>query len=169
MTFIDGYADAATHARFLDDLERSAEAVVRMAMFFVLNGQDVVIKGIKRAPSHAEHRQYRDSGDLYVKDADGKWRRTEVKHLKYAFTSGDDWPFPRFIVCSRYKWDNASPKPHEFYILSWDMRHAAVCCGYTAADWTTYTTTPHNSTREETFWVCPIELIKFIDLKVPVT
>lgn len=160
--------DDQTHAWFLRELTKSTAAVMVVASYFVRRGRDVIIRGLKKAPTHGDWEEYADGGDMQVKGKDGYYRRIEVKHLSVNFTCSQDWPFHDFIVCAKHSWDAADPKPLAYYILPKNMTHAAICMGETSKSWTVKTRRDSRiKAYSQEFYFCPLDLVTFNPITVP--
>ena len=122
-------------------------------------GHNVIVRGVHVRPS-VEHRgDYRDEGDLEIT------KRIEVKHRQFAFTSADDYPFDSVMVTIAHCHDRAHPKPSGYFILNATCTVAAYVPGDTEPQWTRVTCLSRGRDRE--FYVCPVSLVRFIDLVIP--
>jgi hypothetical protein len=83
-------------------------------------GYRVTVLPSTRAEKHKDWADHSDDGDLEIA------MRIEVKHLSMEFTCDLDWPFRKFIVCSKHSYDSAPHKPLSYYYVNKSMTHAAV-------------------------------------------
>lgn len=151
----------ANHARFLNHLDASLEAVMHVAQWLVKCGKSVRIAGVRRAPSQESWQEYVDSGDLEISE------RIEVKRLSREFSDINDWPFgSKFIVCAKHAWDAADIKPKAFVILSKSMKTAAVVKRESADSWyvETRTDSRYDAVTQE-FYLCPLDQVEFMEIE----
>ena len=147
------------HEGFLARLDASQPAVKLVAEWLSSRGVETIIKPSSRAPTHAEWRNHSDKGDL---------RSTvvvEVKHLSCKFTSAADWPFPDIIVCGAHSWDRANPKPWRFFYINPPKTHALIVSGLHSDRWSKeWRKVAHLDNEEREFYICPVDLGRFIKL-----
>ena len=156
-----------THARFQRNLVKSDLSVRFFANILRLKGYQVRVPDLVVSPTPGEHKEYADTGDLFVDHPGYGVLRIEVKHLKVQFTSALDWPYsPKFIVCGRDSWDRASEKPFSYNILNRDKTHVAIVRGKTSSAWYVEKRPDerYGSTYWQEFYFCPMEAVRFSEL-----
>lgn len=150
------------HARFIEHLDESHTAVVKVAEWLSKMGNTVQIAGLHKRKLHEDWKAYADGGDLFIQ------QRIEVKRRSVDFTSRKDWPYgDKFIVCAKHSFDRAKQKPYAYLILNSSMTHAAVVkVASSRKQWTVEqkTDTRYPDTYRQDFYLCPIELVRFIKL-----
>ncbi len=146
--------------RFKNHFRESHDAVWTVANRLADRGYPVTVNPTKYVECRENWDDYSDRGDLYVQ------LRVEVKKLGVYFTSRKDWPFGgKFIVCAKHSFDGANPRPHCYYILNNKKTHAALVMSDTSKNWYTEKRTDkryENMTQD--FYLCPLNLVKFITL-----
>lgn len=99
------------------------------------HAQDVLLKGVKLAPTVGDWREYSDHGDFNL----GKRLvRCEAKKCSRMFTCEADWPFrdaDAFIVMSESAWQRAEVKPSRIFITNCDWTHVATVNGASYEHW----------------------------------
>ena len=120
------------HERFVNHLEQSKEGVWLVANW--LNQRhnfNVTVTANAVSNGYEARLKYVDFGDLYIN------QRVEVKSLSASFTCKEDWTFgSHLIVCAKHSYDNATPKPYMYVLLSKEKTHAIVIMGRDHAKWT---------------------------------
>lgn len=148
------------HNKFLSHLENSKPAVFLAAKWLADHGYIVQVNPTFKANSHAEWKDFVDSGDIYL------LRRVEIKQISADFTSKNDWPFgDKFIVCAKHSFDNSKPKPYGYFIISASRTHAAIVVTDTFKDWYIEKRTDsryQNVTQE--FYLAPLNCVLFLKL-----
>lgn len=117
-----------THKVFVNSLVESRPSVYQVAMIFHHNGELVDVPPLKVAKDYdvGTSGAMSDDGDIFVTP---KRIRIEVKGLGYHWTCLEDWPFPRFYMCSTRSWKAAvvqDARPLAFVYLNKDRDHCAV-------------------------------------------
>jgi len=84
------------------------------------------------AGTHAEWKEYADSGDLIILPAK---MIVEVKVRTFRFTGAGDFLYPTMIVCAQHSWERKPVKPLAYLILSSDMKYAGCVYGGDARRW----------------------------------
>ena len=159
-----GDKSAETHAKFLAFLKASEEAVWFLARWFSVNhNRAVQIYPATKAKTHKEWKNHVDQGDLYMRpEGADRFMRYEVKRLGVDFSGPHDWPFkPKFIVCAKHSYDNASPPPSSYFILNRDMTCMAIARGSTHDKWTVEKRMDSRTNVAQEFYFCPMEHVIF--------
>ena len=153
------------HELFTERLKKSQEAVLHMAAWHERRGFSVYVPPLRIAPSRDQWREFSDSGDFYVDGYGGK-RRMEAKRLTKNFTCHADWPYKLvFIVCSKHSFDNADPKPRNYFILNPSMTHCGVVAvNSTVDDWTWRPVYDRKFLEWQDDYFCPMRLVYFMEL-----
>ena len=146
--------------RILDSLDKSHDAVWKVAKLLNHRGYPVKVPVTTKAKTVDEWKKHVDDGDLFIE------QRIEVKQLSREFKNHSDWPFKNeFIVCSANSFDRAQPKPFAYIILSACGGHAAAVFCSTRNDW--YAEMRSDNRREgvkQRFYFCPMELVQFFQM-----
>ena len=150
------------HTNFIDRLVDSKPAVIKVADFIKKKGYKVTIPETKIAPTAAQHKSYADNGDLYVdgKIIDFKFR-VEVKHSGKNFTNENDWPFGKnhFFICAKHSYDDATLKPHSYFVVSNDLKYFALVKADTFEAWKIQNKRDKERGHMETFYYCSLDKI----------
>lgn len=152
---------------FVEDLEHSDDAVIRVALWMRRTwGRHVHIPPLRVRPAAEEMADFSDAGDLFT-SRDGKaWDRIEVSVRGLAFKSRADYPYPTVIVCSVHAWNKADPRPTAYVRLNRAMTHAAVIVTAKSSDrWTAGILHDVMKKRDRGVFYCPKELVNFIEMK----
>ncbi len=155
-------SEKTEHERFLESLIRSSEGTLAIAKMFIDTGIDVLVAGIKKAPSRAEYKKYQDAGDMFIRKG-GLWNKIETKRLSVDFTCRQDWPFKgNFIVCAKHSYDLAKQKASAYIISNDKMTHVAVVRNSSQSKWLAAVKqdSRYKNYKQE-FYFCPIELVEF--------
>lgn len=143
---------------FVEDLDRSHEAVRLVAEFLTSRGHPVVLQPTWVRPDASVRGNYRDGGDLYLQ------QRIEVKRRTFDFTSRSDYPHPSATVDVCELFDQKRPVPHVYVICSYNMQHAAfVDVARSRKFWTTFAPKARGRVRE--LYLCPLDHISFARLR----
>ena len=144
----------------LDSLDKSHDAVWKVAKLLNDRGYAVKVPVTTKATSLDDWKTHVDDGDLFIE------QRIEVKQLSRDFKNHDDWPFDdKFIVCSANSFDRATPKPFAYVILSGCGGYAAAVFCSTQNEW--YTEMRSDGRREgvrQKFYFCPMHKVKFFKM-----
>lgn len=153
------------HERFMKHLEASQDAVWRAGRWLSGKKYDVAIPATTVGPEYKGWEKHVDKGDLYIAK-DNVQQRIEVKKLSVNFTCRDDWPFKdKFIVCAKHSFDNASPKPHAYIIMSDDMQYVATVKGESCSQWEVETKVDTRYDQiSQRFYMSPLDLVRFIKM-----
>lgn len=150
------------HEKFLEHLDASEEPVWLIARWLSGRGYSVQVPAASRANKREDWKDHVDSGDLYIS------QRVEVKQLSVNFTSRSDWPYrDDFIVCAKHAYDNATPKPYTYIIVSADSSHAAAVMCLDSGKW--YTGIREDSRYKgvkQEFYFAPLDTVRFFPLEV---
>jgi hypothetical protein len=116
--------------QFLDALWYSEPARWRVARWFSTRGYAVSLPSAMH--SHHLERVFgqEDEGDIQIT------MRIEVKQISSEFTCREDWPFPDFIVTSRYQFDYSRPRPHAFAVVNPSATHIGIVMTRKWKTWT---------------------------------
>ncbi len=154
--------EEADHKQCLEGLTYSTEGTMAIAKWFVDNGIDVFIKGIKKAPTRAQWKKYADKGDTFI-CKEGIWNKIETKRLSIDFTNKRDCCCKdKLIICAKHSYDNAKRKAHAYVITNDKMTHVAIVRNSSASEW--YTDVKKDSRYVgycQEFYLCPIDLVEF--------
>lgn len=148
------------HNRFVDHLNQSRHGVWLVADWLNRRGMDVTITANSVSKGYEDRMDHVDSGDLYIN------QRVEVKSLSAEFTSKNDWPFGKeLIVCAKHSYDNATPKPYMYMLLSKDKTHAIIIMGRNHKKWTVkrYKDKRYEN-MEQDFYISSVDDVDFIKL-----
>lgn len=150
------------HERFLKNLDESEGCVWLAAKYLKDKGFSVTVKANTKSKSYGDRLRHTDHGDLAIQKEE---KKIEVKHIYLPFTSADDFPHPRIMVCAKHRWDFANPKPDYFMLFNEDMTHFAKIFGHTHETWDEF---PFNDRRYEDMkqvaYRCPLDLVEWIKL-----
>jgi hypothetical protein len=159
-----GAKSPETHAKFLGYLKDSEEAVWFVARWFNTNHQRTIrIHPASQAKTHQDWKKHVDQGDLYMRPPDqDNFLRYEVKRLGVEFTSLVDWPFgTKFIVCAKHSYDNATPPPASYFILSKSMNCMAVIKCSQRDEWSVEKREDSRTNVSQEFYLAPMKNVKF--------
>lgn len=148
------------HSRFVDHLNQSRHGVWLVADWLNRKGMDVTITANSVSKGYEDRMDHVDSGDLYIN------QRVEVKSLSAEFTGKDNWPFGKeLIVCAKHSYDNATPKPYMYMLLSKDKTHAIIIMGRNHKKWTVkkYKDKRYEN-MEQDFYISSVDDVDFIKL-----
>lgn len=148
--------------RFLVYLARSSEGTMAIAKTFVDRGIDVLVTGIKKAPSRAEYKKYQDIGDMFIRKGN-LWNKIETKRLSVNFTCKNDWRYKdKFIVCAKHSYDLAKQKANAYVISNDKMTHVAIVRKSSQGKWFP-AVKPDSRYKDykQVFYFCPIEFVEF--------
>ena len=142
---------------FEDRLKGSITAVFVVAKWLHLKGYDVKISA---------DRGVVDNGDIFANKPNQPIKRIEVKGRNVNFTGASDWPYEDMLVSNeaavKRAWDD---DPH-YVILNSAMTHAALVLPETKQHWKVIKKWASNTRKEEYFYTCPIEHVKFIRIDI---
>lgn len=144
---------------FLQDLERSKEAVERTAVWLRSFGYTVNVQPVRVRPDESQMAAYSDNGDLAVV------HRVEVKRLSTAFTSAEDFPYPFVIVDTAHAWDKARPKPLTYFIWNTAMTSVIIIDSHTRPQWQEKELLDAGKKRMRRFYLCPKALARFVKVR----
>lgn len=150
------------HARFLQRLAQSSDAVWKVARWLCEKGHAVEIRPLRFAPSAAEHERYVDDGDLYVLTR-GR-HRVEVKRLTANFSGPHDWPYPIAFVSNERAVERANGTVLMYVVLSNDMHCAAVIARETREHWRIVEALASNTGNIERNYACPLDHVRWEQL-----
>jgi hypothetical protein len=148
------------HSRFVDHLNQSRHGVWLVADWLNRRGMDVTVTANSVSKGYEDRMDHVDSGDLYIN------QRVEVKSLSAEFTGKDNWPFGKeLIVCAKHSYDNATPKPYMYMLLSKDKTHAIIIMGRNHKKWTVkkYKDKRYEN-MEQDFYISSVDDVDFIKL-----
>lgn len=156
------------HKGFQHRHDKSDRALLVSGLWFHRQGKEVRIPGKRQAPTAAEHMDYVDNGDLFLREDDGREVLVEVHGYNIDFT--DVWPFPDVILKSvgpadRLGLDNVD----RFVICNRNYTHAAIVYGrpehprfHVEKKWIR----PRNTGNPEQKYVCsPVDVV-CVDLRL---
>lgn len=150
------------HGRFLERLYKSSPAVFVVANHLHERGYDLMIPAKRYTPNVQDHLDYVDDGDIKIKKGDGEWERIEVKGIGTQFTCLKDWPHPFMIVSNKKAVDRANPLPRAYFIVSMDLKHAAIIRRDTRDQWFEKPLKPTTTGVKEMFYVVNNDVPRFI-------
>jgi hypothetical protein len=154
------------HSRFLKRLDASRPSVFRVAEWLHRRGFTVKIPSMTYAKDASEHSQHVDDGDLFIKKpSDDKWMRVEVKQINSDFEGKETWPFSGMFVSNKRAVDRADPVPVSYITVSKSMSHGGIVYTKTKNQWSEANIVAKNTGNIETFYVCSLNFVKFIDLR----
>lgn len=142
---------------FYDRLRGSSTAVFIAARWLHSKGYDV------RIPVS---RDVVDSGDIFANKPDQPVKRIEVKGRNVAFTCANDWPYEDMLVSNEAAVNRALADDPHYVILNAAMTHAALILPETKQHWKVIKKWASNTRKEESFYACPIEHVKFIRIDI---
>lgn len=145
------------HARFLERLAGSQDAVFTVARWLHRRGKEISIPAIRFAPTAEQADAYLDGGDIYVV----RRSRVEVKHLGVNFTCAADWPFGEVFVSNKASVDRGIHEIQAWVSVSKDMRFGAIVTPDTREHWYLKNVTAKNTGNVEVYYVCPLEYVAF--------
>jgi hypothetical protein len=155
------------HNKFLERLRSSSDAVFAVALWFFHRGYSVHIPKVDYASDASQFEDYVDDGDLYVTKVHGNRQRIEVKGKKgLNFTGSHDWPkgFNGMFMSNVAAYERADPKPDAYFIVSADLRYAAILHAKTKPFWTIRSVLCSNTGNYEDIYSAPVEKAVFIKL-----
>ena len=117
---------AIQHAKFIDRLRGSKRGQWAFAYWLNSQGYWTMIPPIKEAPTAAEHKKYRDKGDVFAWEEGGPRLRVEVKTLGIVFTGPRDWPYREVFVASEASVRRAIGDVFAWVSVSDDLAAAAI-------------------------------------------
>jgi hypothetical protein len=142
---------------FKDRLKGSVTAVFVVAKWLHTKGYNVSIPA---------DRGVVDDGDIFANKPDQPVKRIEVKGRNVLFTSASDWPYEDMLVSNeaavKRAWDH---DPH-YVILSAEMRYAAIIAPESKEHWKVIKKWASNTRKEEYFYTCPTEHVKFVRIDI---
>ena len=154
------------HSRFLKRLDQSRPAVFKVAEWLHRRGFTVKVPCISYAKDASEHSKHVDDGDILIKKPDeDDWMRVEVKQISSDFDSKETWPFSGMFVSNKKAVDRADPSPVSYITVSKSMTHGGIVYTKTKNKWSEANIIAKNTGNIETFYVCSLNLVKFIDLR----
>lgn len=122
----------ATHATFLDSLDRSKYSVNFMVSLYRASGFRAYAIPITRAKTYKDWRRHSFNPDMWVQAEGGEALRVEVKeHRTITFSSARNYRYPDFLICARHSWDMARVKAFCVIHLSKGWEHVGVVYGRT--------------------------------------
>jgi len=148
------------HSRFVDHLNQSRHGVWLIADWLNRKGMDVTVTASSVSKGYEDRMDHVDSGDLYIS------QRVEVKSLSAEFTCKEEWPFGKeLIVCAKHSYDNATPKPYMYVLLSKAKTHAIIVMGRDSKKWTVkrYKDKRYEN-MEQDFYISSVDDVQFIKL-----
>jgi hypothetical protein len=152
------------HAKFLDRLRGSKRGQWAFAYWLSSQGYWVTIPPLREAPTAAEHRNYRDNGDVFAWEEGGPRLRIEVKTLGVTFTGRRDWPYREVFVASVDSVRRAIGDVFAWVSVSDDLGAAAIVEERTSDEWYIRTCPVSNTGNVESNFACPLDLVKFVKL-----
>lgn len=152
------------HQKFLKRLAGSGPAIFAVARYLSGRGYDVCIPAIKYAPTAKDHLDYVDGGDIKIRKDGKDWERIEVKGRTFNFYDQSNWPFPDMVISNKASIDRADPFPRAYFIVSKDLKRAAIVRGDTRDQWYGGYLKPENTGNHEAMYFTKMDGIKFIDL-----
>jgi len=140
---------------FIDSFHASRARVSRFVATQRNLGVDIEELDSELRPHSGVRSEFADDGDMRATFT------IEHKASGYDFTKRDTFPFLRVIVDEKYKYD-AKPKPPLAYVMenragTW----AAVTYAFTRPGWKTMSKYSEEQGRDATYYVCPVELVRF--------
>lgn len=154
------------HVRFVKHLDASKPGVWLVAKWLNDKGYDVTVTANTVSEGYEDRMDHVDRGDLYIQKVDGERHRVEVKSLSAEFTCEFDWPFGnQLIVCAKHSFDNATPKPYRYVLLSKDKTHAIIINGSDCDKWWVkeYPDRRYENMVQK-FYISSVKDVKFIKL-----
>jgi hypothetical protein len=144
-------------AAFLEDFRKSIRAVERFAALLRRKNVSVWLSPTEMTPDVESRMDYADSGDLMLQ------LRAEHKVRTIQFTSREDFPFPTIIIDEKYKVDAKAKQSALFayFIESSDGQCVACVYGHTKHRWKTKDAYDKKQGRDCTYYVVPIECVRF--------
>jgi len=160
--FIDNLRRAEQVERLLYTLLRPLNAELRPKPL-ITTGKKIVIG-------------FEDDGDLTFTG------RVECKHRKIKFTGKEDFPYPTVILDETYKlrqphvtqgmWEQFSHREqlahikwfHSYWIVSEDMRYAAVVTPHTKSHWVQRQVKDRTENRMCMNYECPVEHCRWVTM-----
>jgi hypothetical protein len=142
---------------FQDRLKGSVHAVFVVAKWLHRKGYDV------RIPAETG---VIDLGDIFANKPDTPVKRIEVKGRNVVFTNASDWPYEDMLVSNEAAVNRALADDPHYVILNAAMTHAALILPDTKQHWKVIKKWASNTCKEESFYACPIEHVKFIRIDI---
>lgn len=155
------------HQKFLNRLSNSLGATFAVAKFLSMRGYDVYIPALKYSPTAKEHMDYVDTGDIKIRKGKGEWERVEVKGRGIQFSCPEDFKalgFDDMFISSKKAVDRANPLPKAYFIVSKDLKTAAIIYRKTRDQWFEKDINPTNTGNKETVYAVSVDVPKFVTL-----
>jgi hypothetical protein len=105
---------------FIQRFNGSSRAENAVGIYLLLQGNTVRINPKKLRAKWEDRYKFKDRGDLIVNN-----HRVEVKGLSLEFEM-NQWPFPKTLICSKFSFDRAEPRPDYYFLVNKAMTVAAI-------------------------------------------
>ena len=145
---------------FIERFNGSSRAENAVGIYLLLQGNTVRIHPKKLRTKWEDRYKFNDKGDITVNN-----HRVEVKGRSSEFEMGK-WPFKNALICSKFSFDRAEPKPDYYFLVNKSLTVAAIVdVKKTMNQWAVVNQT--DPTRGETYeaYVMNAELLQWRELK----
>jgi hypothetical protein len=148
-----------TDAEFLAALDKSQQAVSKVANWLFVHKYDVLVKPYKVRPSVKQAAEYADDGDIEIR------LNIEVKQRSFSFTCANDYPYSTVLIDHAAK-INSTPasKLYGYVIVDDDASHACFISASTRSYWTEVEHSSAKHANRRLSYCVPKEWCKFTEI-----
>lgn len=145
---------------FIQRFRESHKAEKVVAVYLLLQGNSVKINQKVLRPDWSQRYQYSDSGDLIVNN-----KRVEVKGLSVDFEIRA-YPYKDILICSKFGFDKAEPRPDYYFLLNKAMTVAAIVdVEKTMKHWFVTSVTDRKRNEHYDCYCMPLSFVQWRELK----
>ena len=105
---------------FIQRFNGSSRAESAVGIYLLLQGNTVRINPKTLRKDWKDRFKHNDKGDLIVNN-----HRVEVKGLSLEFEM-NQWPFRNALICSKFSFDRAEPRPDYYFLVNKSLTVAAI-------------------------------------------
>jgi len=147
---------------FVKSLLGSSAAVFRVAERLHYWGHEVKIPPLRYPEDGSQWEHFIDSGDIFI--GDNLDEAIEVKQMRFDFTCADDYPHFNMIVANKDAIDRKPKMPKAWWIVSNNLKHAAIIDIKTRPDWFVRNEFAKNTQKIEPFYMLPKTIPVYTEL-----
>lgn len=163
------------HDGFKTRLWQSPGALFAVADWVHRSERDMLIYGLRVAPTAREFSQFVDEGDIHILDLDGDRivgrKVLQVKGCEFEFTCEKDWPYrdkDKFIVTSVAPLKRLEEELKLNVVahirVALDRQHIGVVYANSRPRWRKCIETMDNTGNPEEIWRCPLECVRWFNM-----
>lgn len=150
-----------TWEEFEQNLDNSVGPLFIFAQYLHKKSLTIEIPGLKKRGKNGVPNNYKDNGDLFIIQDDGRKVRIEVKGINTEFTCREDFPYKYILISSKETVERVRKKVSRWVVLAKDRQHFASIHKNTQATWFEVELWASNARQKEKFYAAPLDAVEW--------